>query len=546
MADSAPSLAAIELQLRQLLPADLYAAVWVDPTATNLMRVFEHLRTLQHILTDYTPRQVSDDPPAPGQVRYAWQEGTLLFADLAGFTPLLEANTAYGKQGASQLLKVLNRYFSEMIEIVSKSSGDLLEFTGDALLVQFFSDPQLGIVDPQQSALPDLDPTDRAGVAALERLSSDLAQAVRAGLRMQRAMTHFANIETGRGRFSLGMRIGIQSGRFLTADIGTPMRMIRVLLGSTVQHAKQVEGAGTVGRVCLGLEESNLLANQFQFEPSEDSYQLAIDNLTDEQLGEYDITLNRRRQATAMLFDRSVAGLLAEIQATVKRINPLASYLPPPILNLLIKHAAQRRISPNFPESIVLFLNLTGFTELVDRAMADQIQPVITSFSRVFAAINAAVSSRGGILQTVTYQLVGSDFLIYFGVLNSQAEDSIQAAEAAIAIRDIVSRLPLPQVGGQVAQIGCRISLTRGAVFAAEFGEARGRRGFNILGDPVNTAARLTTQAQINQILVTEEVYWTIAHQFRCKALGEVLLKGKTLPVEVFALESRYGDDLAP
>jgi adenylate cyclase len=49
----------IERSLRELLPADLYAAVWVDPSSTTLMRVFDHLRTLQHVLTDYAPREVA-------------------------------------------------------------------------------------------------------------------------------------------------------------------------------------------------------------------------------------------------------------------------------------------------------------------------------------------------------------------------------------------------------------------------------------------------------------------------------------------------------
>ena len=55
-------LATIEPRLRPFLPADLYAAAWVDPSPTTLERVFEHLRTLQRILYDYTSRRVSENP----------------------------------------------------------------------------------------------------------------------------------------------------------------------------------------------------------------------------------------------------------------------------------------------------------------------------------------------------------------------------------------------------------------------------------------------------------------------------------------------------
>jgi class 3 adenylate cyclase len=52
-----------------------------------------------------------------------------------------------------------------------------------------------------------------------------VAQAVRAGLRMQRAMQRFASLPTPLGAVSLQMRVGIHWGRHLSADIGTARRM---------------------------------------------------------------------------------------------------------------------------------------------------------------------------------------------------------------------------------------------------------------------------------------------------------------------------------
>ena len=75
-------------------------------------------------------------------------------------------------------------------------------------------------------------------------------------------------------------------------------------------------------------------------------------------------------------------------------------------------------------------------------------------------------------------------------------------------------------------------------MFAAEVGESRGRREFNVLGDTVNTAARLMTKAGENQILITEMVFESIAPQFICEALGAVSLKGKSALTPIFALHS--------
>ena len=505
---SSSPLTKIEPRLRTLLPADLYAVVWLDPSPTTLMSVFEHLRTLQRILYDYIPRQVTEALPHPGETRFEWQDGTLMFTDLAGFTPLMEANATHGRAGAETLLRVLNSYFTEMIEIVSKPGGALLEFTGDALLALF--------------------------TASNRR--EDTAQAVRAGLRMQRAMSKFANIETPTGKFTLGMRVGIHTGRFLTADIGTPRRMNHVLLGSDVQRTKQAEGAGTVERVNLTDAAYKHVRDVSHFERDKEGYMLVIDDLGDKELGEYDLSLRSRRTASGVLFDRSVEGLLTEIEQQVSVVEPLASYLPMPILNLVVESAAKRQIAPKFVDLTVMFVNLIGLTEAVDHAPAGQEAGLVDSFSRAFALINAAVESRGGVLKHVTYHLAGSDILIYFGVPNSHIDDPERAAAAALAIRDIITNFPPPVVDGKSYSLSCQIGLARGSIFAAEVGELRGRREFNVLGDSVNTAARLMTRADTNQILMTEAVEESIKYHFRCETLGAIKLKGKSAPMPVYTL----------
>jgi adenylate cyclase len=506
---SASLLTAIEPRLRSLLPADLYAAAWVDPSPDNLVRVFEHLRTLQYILYDYVPRQILETVGGPGEISHRWQEGTLMFTDLAGFTPLMEANAPHGRAGAERLLGVLNAYLARMIEIISKSGGNLLEFTGDAILVQF----------------------------PVDQRRNETAQAVRAGLRMQRAMADFASIEAEQETYSLGMRVGIHSGRFLTADIGTPRRMEHVLLGSAVQIAKRAEGAGVVGRVCLTETAHERVKDEFRFEPGEPGYVLVVDDLSDAQLGEYDIVAPAgRRLSGAVLFDRSVEGLTAEIEGAVQRVEPPASYIPDPILNLLVENAARREIPPDFPAPTVVFVNLIGLPEAIDGADPEEEIGLVTSFSRAFALINAAVEARGGVLKKVTYHLAGSDMMIFFGVPNAHTNDPIRAADAALAIRDVVTNMKPPSLGGREVTLECQIGMASGRAFAAEIGEPRGRREFNVIGDTVNTAARLMGRAVGNRILLTEDAYQAIKGHYDCESLGPMRFKGKAELIKIYSL----------
>jgi class 3 adenylate cyclase len=512
----ASPLANIEHQLRKLLPADLYAEIWLDPSPRSLARAFQHLRTLQRILYNYTPRQLAEVIPTPGELRHEWQQGTLMFTDLAGFTPLMEANASQGREGAEALLTLLNRYFATMLEIISKSGGNLLEFTGDALLVQF----------------------------PMDALQSDTLRAVRAAFRMQRAMEAFRHIETSQGVLSLGMRIGVHTGKFLTAEIGTPQRMEHVLMGAAVQRTKRAEGAGTVGRLCMTPEAYEKVQNLFAAEPTQENHLLLIDDYhSDQELGGYEIAL-ARRMSTALMTDASMKGVLRSIGMLVGELDALSSYLPPPILELLVETASKRKIAPQFARPVILFVNIAGIPQSADHANPEETIQLLRTFSRTFALINAAAQSRGGYVKKVTYHLYGSDAMLIFGVPAAHSNDPARAASAALAIQGIMHKLARPTINGQEMDVFFQMGMAVGSVFAAEIGDPRGRREFNVLGDAVNTAARLMVKAGRNEIWMTAALYQEIQNQFVAESLGTIQFKGKSTPTPVYALKEGIGDQI--
>lgn len=499
----------LEPRLRTLLPAMLYADAWTNPSAAALERVFDHLRTLRYVLQDYVPRYVAENPAQPGIERGIWQDGALMFTDLAGFTTLVEVHAAPGQDGAAALLAILNRYFATMVEIISKSGGNLLEWTGDAMLVQFSS------------------------TSALDAS----ARAIRAGLRMQRAMSQFVASTAAPGAVALGMRIGIHAGRYLAADVGTPRRMEYVLLGSVVLATKEVESHGSVGQVCLSAPVQAAVGAEFRTHPAATpGYWLVQDDLPGDELGEYDIQLTRRRQPRGVLLDRSRDAVLEQIASAVPVVEALASYLPAPVLNLLVESAAERRVPAQFVELPVIFVNLRGLTNLIDDLPAGDEAMLLQAFSRCFASINAAVETRGGILKNITYDRIGSTILIYFGAVNAHTDDALRAAHTARLIVQRVQNLAPFVVAGQAITAQAHVGVAFGPAFAAEVGEPRGRREFNLLGDVVNIAARLMARAGPNQIMINAPFARRIAHHFDCPPLGELQLKGKRARQQIFEL----------
>jgi class 3 adenylate cyclase len=431
-----------------------------------------------------------------------------MFTDLAGFTPLLEKNSQHGEAGAKALHKVLNNYFRKMIQVVSKSGGNLLEFTGDAMLIQFPADTK----------------------------QQDTNRAVRAGLRMQREMEEFSCIEILGEEFSIGMRIGIHYGQFLTANIGTPHRMEHVLLGDALLSAKKTEGKGKNGRVCISPTTLERIEDDYRIELTDEGYGLIVDDFSEEDLGDYDIVVPKSRMASMVLFDHSREGLLHSIGEAVDKLEPLASYIPHPILRLLVENASSRGLPPDFPQPTLLFINLLGLPEDLAEIDPENLDELVTVFSRLISVINAEIEAQGGVMKKVTYHHAGPDIMAFFGAPVAHTNDIERAIRAAKEIQTLVKRVEPIVIGDQTYKVQSHIGLNQGQAFAAEIGDRQGRREFNVLGNTVNTAARLMDFAEANQIILSESIYKGISDQFETIQHDDVQLKGRSQTLTLWEL----------
>ena len=57
---------------------------------------------------------------------------------------------------------------------------------------------------------------------------------------------------------------------------------------------------------------------------------------------------------------------------------------------------------------------------------------------------------------------------------------------------------------------------------------------YTVIGDTVNTAARLCQKAEAGQILTTTPVIQSLGERLQGESLGEVTLKGKSKPTPLF------------
>jgi class 3 adenylate cyclase/tetratricopeptide (TPR) repeat protein len=151
--------------------------------------------------------------------RWLEDDGTLLFFDVSGFTPLTERLATRGKAGGEELTDILTAVFTRLLAAAEALGGDTLKFGGDALLLRF--------AGPGHEA--------RACAAAWD---------------MQAAMRGYRRLRTTAGTIALGASTGVASGPLHTFLVGEQFRTL-VVAGPTTSTTLAMEKAADAGEVLV-------------------------------------------------------------------------------------------------------------------------------------------------------------------------------------------------------------------------------------------------------------------------------------------------------
>ena len=354
--------------LDELPPAALWQSTDVVHTQERLARLLESVIT-------YLPRYLvqvelaASKSVAGGEFLY----GTLLFADISGFTAMSERLSTLGKEGAEQIVALVNRYFSAMLDVLFAYSGDLFKFGGDALLAFF----------PDSSETP------------------GSVNALHAAWAMQQAMIDFRHVETNLGTFPLQMKIGLHAGPFFAARVGTPVKREFVVTGATVNATAMAESAAIAGQILVSSAAHAQVHTQpcFTFTPIPPCYYL-LDVLTPSASPSSNHSPSFSLPATA-----SPAEALRQTTTALERLAP---YLPPGLLARLLARLlpAENGLdtrSTGYDSGehrlvAILFANFTGASELVARLGPGHEDEIARALNDYFVAMDEVIERYGGVV----------------------------------------------------------------------------------------------------------------------------------------------------
>jgi class 3 adenylate cyclase/tetratricopeptide (TPR) repeat protein len=172
----------------------------------------------------------------------------------------------------------------------------------------------------------------------------------------------------------------------------------------------------------------------------------------------------------------------------------------------------------------VLFGDLSDFTSWSEDLDPERVGAVV---DRVLAALAGAVKTFGGHVDKLT----GDGIMAVFGAPVAHEDDAERAIRAALAMQRAVRRVLDDERGGG-APLGLRVGLNTGVVVAG----VQAALEYTVIGDTVNTAARLADSAAIGTVYAGGRTRATTRHLASWRQLRPLRLRGKREPVEAYEL----------
>ncbi|TAN83794.1 MAG: adenylate/guanylate cyclase domain-containing protein [Gallionella sp.] len=216
--------------------------------------------------------------------------------------------------------------------------------------------------------------------------------------------------------------------------------------------------------------------------------------------------------------------LLAEEQARSERV--LLNVLPGSIAQRLKNN--QGLIADGHADVTVMFADLVNFTQLTESLPPEQMVGLLNT---IFSGFDE-LSEKYGVEKIKT---IGDAYMVVGGLDRDRANYTGDIADMALEMRRFMAGHPVVSK----FKLGIHAGIATGPVVAGVIGTKR--FVYDLWGDTVNVASRLTDEAVQNVIQVDKTTYNRLRHDYDFEPPATISIKGKGEMI-TYRLAARLGD----
>ena len=204
-------------------------------------------------------------------------------------------------------------------------------------------------------------------------------------------------------------------------------------------------------------------------------------------------------------------------------------YVAPEIVKELGKDESfESRLGGERRDIAVLFVDIRGFTTMSESLEPEQVVDILNEYLEL---TSRSIFNNQGTLD----KFIGDATMAVFNAPVDLDDYVFKAVCAAYDMRkgaEVLEKKLTEQFGNSV-QFG--IGVNCGPAIVGNIGSVK-RMDYTAIGDTVNTAARLESNAKRGEILISEAVYERIKDRIEAEPVGELSLKGKATKILTYRL----------
>ncbi|MCU1283978.1 MAG: Adenylate cyclase, family 3 (some protein containing domain) [Acidobacteriales bacterium] len=256
---------------------------------------------------------------------------------------------------------------------------------------------------------------------------------------------------------------------------------------------------------------------------------LYVDNLqrksafTQEELNVFALVA---AQAAIAIDNASTHEQLAE--SAIQR-SALERFLSPDVVEMIAADPTGVKLGGINQKVSVMFADIRGFTSLSERMAPEKIVEVLNEY---FTRVTDVIFDNGGTLD----KYIGDAVMAVFGAPISKGNDAVNAVRVAVEIQRLLVEMNRDAAARSWPELQVGIGINTGIVTAGNIGSPR-RIDYTVIGDPVNIASRLMSNAAPGQIIIAKSTADELGGKFALTGLAPLKVRGKAEPLDAFSVD---------
>jgi adenylate cyclase len=223
-----------------------------------------------------------------------------------------------------------------------------------------------------------------------------------------------------------------------------------------------------------------------------------------------------------------------QIAKQVSQRAALERFLSPEVVEMVSNNPEGVRLGGINQKVSIMFADIRGFTTLSEKMEPEKVVEILNNY---FTHVTDIIFDHGGTLD----KYLGDGVMALFGAPLSKGNDAENAVRAAQAIQRLVIELNRDAGAREWPEFGVGIGINSGIVTAGNIGSPR-RIDYTVIGDTVNTASRLMSNAPAGKIIISQATAADLTPtKFILTPLSPLTVKGKSEPIQVFRVDWEDG-----